>query len=66
MTDQTEDRRDGMVDQATGKAKETWGTLTDDEETEAEGNLEQAGGRVKEGVADAKDAATDVVDDLTD
>jgi len=66
MTDQSEDRRDGMGDQAKGKAKETWGTFTANEDTEAEGKMDQAGGRVKEGVADAKDAATDVVDDLTD
>ena len=66
MTDQSEDRRDGMVDQAKGKAKETWGPVTDNEDTEAEGKMDQAGGRVKVGVADAKDAATDVVDDLTD
>ena len=66
MTNQMDDRTDGMVDQVKGTAKETWGKVTDDADLEAEGKLDQATGRVKEGVADGKDAASDVVDDLTD
>jgi uncharacterized protein YjbJ (UPF0337 family) len=66
MSDQIDDRTEGMLDQATGKGKEVWGKLTDDEDLEAEGKLDQAGGRVKEGVADAKDAAKDAFDDLKD
>jgi uncharacterized protein YjbJ (UPF0337 family) len=65
MTHQTDDRTEGLLDQAKGTAKEAWGKVTDNEEVEAEGKLDQATGRVKEGVADVKDAATDVVDDLT-
>ena len=66
MNDQMDERTDGMLDQAKGKAKETVGKITDDEDLEAQGKVDQAGGRVKEGVADVKDAATDVIDDLTD
>ena len=66
MSNQMDDRTEGLVDQAKGKGKEVWGKLTDDEDMEAEGKLDQAGGRVKEGVADVTDAANDVFDDLKD
>jgi uncharacterized protein YjbJ (UPF0337 family) len=66
MSDQMDDRTNGIVDQAKGAAKEAWGKVTDNEDVEAEGKLDQATGRVKEGIADVKDAANDVVDDLTD
>jgi uncharacterized protein YjbJ (UPF0337 family) len=66
MGDEMDGRSEGILDQATGKGKEVSGKLTDDEDMEAEGKLDQAGGRVKEGVADVKDAANDVFDDLKD
>ena len=66
MSNPMDDRTEGLLDQAKGTAKETWGKVTDNEDVEAEGKLDQAGGRVKEGVADVKDAAHDVVDDLAD
>ena len=66
VSDQTEERMDGMFDQAKGKAKETWGKHTDNEDVEAEGKIDQASGRVKEGMADVKDAAEDVVKELSD
>jgi uncharacterized protein YjbJ (UPF0337 family) len=66
MTDQSKDRLGGMMDEATGKGKEAWGTMTDDEDTEAEGQMDQAKGNVKQGVADAKDTVDDMVKDATD
>ena len=66
MSNEMDERSEGMLDQAKGKGKEVWGNVTDDEDMEAEGKLDQAGGRVKEGVADVKDAAKDVFDDLKD
>jgi uncharacterized protein YjbJ (UPF0337 family) len=66
MANPMDDRTDGLLDQATGMAKESWGKVTDNEEVEADGKLDQATARVKEGVADIKDTARDVVDDLTD
>jgi uncharacterized protein YjbJ (UPF0337 family) len=66
MSEHVDGRSEGMLDQAKGKGKEVWGKVTDDEDMEAEGKLDQAGGRVKQGVADVKDAAKDVFDDLKD
>jgi uncharacterized protein YjbJ (UPF0337 family) len=66
MTNQMDDRTDGMLDQAEGTAKEMGGKLTDNEDLEADGKLDQAAGRVKEGMADVTDAAKDVVKKLTD
>ena len=40
MSDQMDDRSEGMLDQATGKGKEVWGKLTDDEVMEAEGKVD--------------------------
>jgi uncharacterized protein YjbJ (UPF0337 family) len=66
MTESSKDRIGGMMDQAKGTAKEAWGRATGDEDTEAEGQIDQAKGRAKEGLADARDAVDDVVDELTD
>ena len=62
MSDQSSDRIEGMVDKAKGKAKETWGDLTNDETIRNEGEMDQASGEMKQRKADVKDA----VDDLTD
>ncbi|PZT86077.1 MAG: CsbD family protein [Citromicrobium sp.] len=42
------DRAEGNWKQFTGKVKEEWGDLTDDEITEANGNREKLEGRIQE------------------
>lgn len=42
------DRVEGNWKQFTGKVKEEWGDLTDDEITEANGNREKLEGRIQE------------------
>ena len=49
----------GNVDQATGKAKETVGKLTDDHETQAEGVVDQVKGKAKEAIGDVKQSIHD-------
>ncbi len=52
----------GNWKQMTGKIKEEWGDLTDDEITEAEGNRDQLVGKVQERYGVAKDEAERQVD----
>jgi uncharacterized protein YjbJ (UPF0337 family) len=57
------DQIEGTVKQVTGKVKEEWGDLTDDNRTEAEGRADQAEGKVQETWGDVKDKVEDAVDD---
>jgi uncharacterized protein YjbJ (UPF0337 family) len=64
----TEDRTEGTIDKAKGKAKETVGDVTGNERLEREGKRDQAKGaaeKVKGHVKDAADDVRDGVDDLT-
>ena len=42
--------RDGMIDQAKGRAKQAVGDLTGNEKMKAEGQMDEAGGKVEEAV----------------
>lgn len=54
------------VDQASGKAKEAVGKLTDDEKLEAEGRLQHDKAKVAEDVDKIKKTAQDVAKDIKD
>lgn len=57
MSESTDQQRgEGMMDQAKGRAKDAWGSLTGDSSTEAEGKVDQIKGKAKETIADVKDA----------
>ncbi len=55
MTSSTQDKGEGMLDQAKGKVKEGVGNATGDDQTKGEGMLDQAKGKAKEAMGDAKD-----------
>ncbi len=57
------DRIEGPLKEAGGKAKEEWGDATDDASTEAEGKMDQAEGKVQNEWGETKDTARDVLDD---
>jgi uncharacterized protein YjbJ (UPF0337 family) len=65
MTDQTQDRIEGTVDEAKGRAKSAWGELTDNPDTKAEGEADQTEGKLKKGVADVKGKVDDAVKKVT-
>lgn len=48
MDNATETKWEGRWDQLKGKAKQTWGNLTDDDLDVAEGNYDEFVGRIKE------------------
>ena len=52
-----QDRIAGQWKQLSGKMKEKWGKLTDDDLTQAEGNTEYLTGRVQERYGIARDVA---------
>jgi uncharacterized protein YjbJ (UPF0337 family) len=60
------DRIEGNWKQFTGKIKEQWGKLTDDEITEIRGNREQLEGKLQERYGYAKDQARKQVNDWLD
>lgn len=62
MTTPTQDKAEGMLDQAKGKVKEGFGKATGNEQTQAEGKMDQAQGKVKEGMGNLKDKANDLMD----
>lgn len=49
-----------------GKAKESFGDMTDNERLEAEGKIDQAKANTKQGIEDVKDGAAEVFNDATD
>ena len=58
------DRIEGNWKQMTGKVKEEWGDLTDDDLSEARGNREQLVGKIQERYGIAQDEAERQVDDF--
>ncbi|HEY5891240.1 MAG TPA: CsbD family protein [Acidimicrobiia bacterium] len=48
MQDATQTKWEGRWDQLKGKAKQTWGNLTDDDLDIAEGNYDEMIGKLKE------------------
>lgn len=48
MQDGTQTKWEGRWEQLKGKAKQTWGDLTDDDLDVAEGNYDEMIGRIKE------------------
>jgi uncharacterized protein YjbJ (UPF0337 family) len=66
MSDRTNERVEGKIDEVKGHAKSAWGDISGDERTRAEGEIDKAKGKMKQGMADAKDRVEDAVRDLTD
>ena len=62
MDSPNEQKADGMLDEAKGKAKQAWGDVTDDAATHSEGQADEAKGKIKQAAGDARKA----LDDLTD
>ena len=58
------DRIEGNWKQLTGKVKEKWGQLTDDDITTINGNREQLEGKLQARYGYAKDKAREEVDDF--
>ena len=58
------DRVEGNWKQLTGKVKEKWGDLTDDDLTSINGKRDQLEGKLQERYGYAKDKARDEVDDF--
>jgi uncharacterized protein YjbJ (UPF0337 family) len=56
------DRIEGNWKQFSGKVKEQWGKLTDDELTQINGNRDQLEGRIQARYGYAKDQAREEVD----
>lgn len=57
------DQIEGNWKQFTGKAREQWGELTDDEVQQAKGNREQLAGAIQKKYGIAKEEAERQVDD---
>jgi uncharacterized protein YjbJ (UPF0337 family) len=57
-------RAEGHWDQAKGKIKEAWGTLTDDELDKSEGKWEQLVGTIKTKTGETVEAIEDKLGDL--
>ena len=55
------DRIEGSWKQLTGKAKEQWGKLTDDDLTEIAGKRDQLAGKIQERYGYAKDKAEEEI-----
>ena len=60
------DRVEGNWKQLTGKVKEQWGKLTDDDLTLAAGKRDVLAGKIQERYGLAKDEAEKQIDDFTD
>lgn len=60
------DRIEGSWKQFTGKVKEQWGKLTDDDLTEIDGKREQLEGKIQERYGMAKDEAREQIDTWLD
>ena len=57
MTQSAEARKwDGRWDQLKGKAKQTWGDLTDDDLDVAEGKFDEFVGKIKEKVGESEES----------
>ncbi|MFD2740905.1 CsbD family protein [Sulfitobacter aestuarii] len=58
------DRIEGNWKQFTGKVKEQWGDLTDDEVAQLNGNREQLAGKIQERYGCEKDEAERQIDEF--
>jgi len=58
------DQIEGNWKQFTGKVKETWADLTDDELDQVAGNRDQLEGKIQEKYGKTKDEARDEVDKM--
>ena len=57
---------DGTADDIKGRVKEAAGDLTDDDDLKREGKANRESGKAKDVIADVKDKAEGVVDDVRD
>lgn len=62
MDSPTEQKADGVLDEAAGKAKQAWADLTDDDSLHAEGQADEAKGKLKQAAGDARKAIDDLLD----
>jgi uncharacterized protein YjbJ (UPF0337 family) len=58
------DRIEGQWKQSSGKVKEKWGKLTNDDITQINGKREQLAGKIQERYGIAKDAAEKQIDEF--
>jgi len=66
VSDGTQDRAKGTIDELKGRGKAAWGNVTGDQQMEAEGNADQIKGKVERGMGDLKDKAEDLKDKVSD
>ena len=59
-------RFEGKWDQAKGRVKDAWGTLTDDDLDRTEGTFDRGVGVIKEKTGEAVDAIERKLDDIFD
>jgi uncharacterized protein YjbJ (UPF0337 family) len=59
-----QDQAEGKWDQIKGRAKEAWGSLTDDDFKKAEGSVEKVYGVIQEKVGDTREAIRTKLDQL--
>jgi uncharacterized protein YjbJ (UPF0337 family) len=59
MDDAAKTKWEGRWDQLKGKAKQAWGSLTDDDLDVAEGEYDQMVGRIKERTGETEQAIRD-------
>jgi uncharacterized protein YjbJ (UPF0337 family) len=57
------DQVEGKWKEFSGKVKEKWGQLTDDELTEAEGNMDQLAGKIQQKYGGTKEDIRRELDD---
>ena len=50
-----EQKGEGLMDEAKGKAKQAWGDLTDDNSTHAEGQVDEAKGKAKQKIGEVRE-----------
>ena len=58
------DEMDGKMDQVKGRAKQTWGDVTNNERVHDEGVADEAAGDVKEGVGRARRKVGETIEDI--
>jgi uncharacterized protein YjbJ (UPF0337 family) len=66
MSDATNDRVEGAIDELKGRGQNAWGELTNDKEKKVEGEMSKAVGKLKRADADGKDEVDESVKDWTD
>ena len=59
-----QDQAKGVWDQISGKAKQVWGKLTDDDLKQAAGSVEMLYGLIQEKFGDTKEAIKEKLDKL--